>query len=1021
MGVEHRILRSSVFKGLNKTSNQLLLSSEYATYLKNMSLRDSGAIEKRKGFHAISKKDNSATENAHQSSNLLETKDLFTFQNISNADGSITNELLRIYRDNLQKLDQTYTLNIPPLTNTPDDVFPIETDLITSASFYVSELTNNFTFEVFSGTRSLVKVDLGKGDDSDITVEDLVTILDTTTIPRILPVGDSFTIDSKTSYTDPVIGDVWIYKIPNWQTTIPTVDSYTHDPSDPYITVGISTQYGPVFLDIEQIDNDFIYLRTQNSTEIDTEILNAEYFYKGSIDVTYTNNVTNDTQYSYISTPTIATTLKAACMNLEPVGSLSYGLYQWTDITDYAPFAHERTYDNTGVGPFLGEGVYPTTVVTGLQEQKHITHTSLNNVMYFADGHNYLLKYDGDKVYRAGLPSIPRNPDEYGHILNSTTKVSVGFDIYNSSYTLPNYSGQTVGSGGMTPGIRTYMIQLEYTDKKGNIISSTTSKQIEVDSSAKTSNVSHTLAWGSLVKALELPGYYITNPTFDGSNNCIDGDAPFWGFDTEGTFDQDTFPGLPDTYDPTWDLGRKARTKLRGDKRLRVKIWRTRAQLGTGAPGSFLLVADLKYDYGSYTVGADPETHNGTYTDVISDDMLSEFGLNVLLENNPAHNPAPKGSCLTDHRGLNVLSGNKNDVNNVYYSLPKNTQTFEIGSEYFPINNSVIVESPFGGKINALESLGDLIYVFHDESVSVIGGDIEVQALPATNLVTKEGGIGCLSPRAVMEFNGKLYFISNVGSIFSISNQGLIEESEIVKTLFSNITDFTMYRARCFNWQSGSKLLFCIPKEEQVGAPGEGYHRVTSDKLIVAYDYTNNAWMEWDNIDFIGGIATFKQETYFAPQLRSIDIVNKISETGTFVDYSDNEDSIDFNYTSNWESLGEPTIPKKFLRLKVYAIDNDNTFECPGFELNVGVQREFLDGNIANIKYDFGIDNEGYGESAWGSFTWGDAIPYMFRSKLPTKKTKSLRLVFTNNKLNENVLITSWETETALTFGTEIK
>ena len=37
------------------------------------------------------------------------------------------------------------------------------------------------------------------------------------------------------------------------------------------------------------------------------------------------------------------------------------------------------------------------------------------------------------------------------------------------------------------------------------------------------------------------------------------------------------------------------------------------------------------------------------------------------------------------------------------------------------------------------------MYVFHDQSISIVAGEIETQQLPAVNLITKEGGVGCKS------------------------------------------------------------------------------------------------------------------------------------------------------------------------------------------------------------------------------------------------------------------------------------
>ena len=43
------------------------------------------------------------------------------------------------------------------------------------------------------------------------------------------------------------------------------------------------------------------------------------------------------------------------------------------------------------------------------------------------------------------------------------------------------------------------------------------------------------------------------------------------------------------------------------------------------------------------------------------------------------------------------------------------------------------------------------------------------------------------------------------------------------------------------------------------------------------------------------------------------------------------------------------------------------------------------------------------------------------KTKLPTGKSKCMKLRFTNNTENENVLITNYEFEIAAPYGTEIK
>ena len=138
---------------------------------------------------------------------------------------------------------------------------------------------------------------------------------------------------------------------------------------------------------------------------------------------------------------------------------------------------------------------------------------------------------------------------------------------------------------------------------------------------------------------------------------------------------------------------------------------------------------------------------------------------------------------------------------------------------------------------------------------------------------------------------------------------------------------------------------------------------------------------------------------------------------------SNHTEAIDFEYDTNWESLGEPTIPKKFLRLKIHSFDTEGNFESPAFSLDMKIQKDYNDIDLGNIQFDFGGSN---GESGWGASSWGDAswgaVPRKFvKTKLPTGKSKCTKLRFTNNSLHENVLITNYEFEIATPYRTEIK
>lgn len=562
------------------------------------------------------------------------------------------------------------------------------------------------------------------------------------------------------------------------------------------------------------------------------------------------------------------------------------------------------------------------------------TFAQLNNVLYIANGYDNLMKYDGTRIYRAGLPQ----------------PISL------------TAAGDGTGTGS-PDGTYIYKIVYEYTDAKGNILTSVAKESAEVTVSTEDINV--------------------------------------------------TYPNLQSG---GWDLA---------SSDLKIKIYRNKDATGTG--GLFYLIDTVANNTGEAT---------SVYLDGNADSALNAFTTfpSVIKR----HDPPPKGKFITSFRDCLVVAGQRENVNNLQYSLPKNAATGEIGSEYFPDDdNGTIVDSAFGDKITSIAPLRDALYIFHKSSIHVLTGDIaDPEGIPyRVDLLTTEGGIGCESHNTIQELQGELLFLSNNGIYGINTSNNLREVSELIKPLFSTIdvtrarTDLKKSRATAFNWVSENIYVVHIPTESTDDGAGSAdlATYTTSDSILVVYDYTKDAWLQWSSLDFSGGVTLFNEKIYFND--RSLDdnndvraVLSSMSVTDTTYDYADHSSAIVFEYDTNWEALQEPTIPKKYLRLKVYAMDTDGTFETPGFVLKATLQKDYNFADLGTISMDFGSSSGGgWGVIPWGTSPWGSASNRFIKSKLPTGKSRSLKIRYANDTLNENVLITNYELEIAAPFRAEIK
>ena len=558
---------------------------------------------------------------------------------------------------------------------------------------------------------------------------------------------------------------------------------------------------------------------------------------------------------------------------------------------------------------------------------ENATFALLNDVVYIGNGYDEIMKYDGTRVYRAGLPK----------------PISL--------------AGADKGSGSGGPnGAYFYKMVYEYTDAQGNIITSepfTTTSAVTVTDNTIT----------------------VTYPNLQSGG---------------------------------WDLA---------SSNLKIKLYRNKA--GEGTTGTFYHITTVVNN----TSGA-----TSTFDDTVADAAL----VTDYIDHVKKHDPPPKGRYVTAFQGCLVIAGQRTNVNNIQYSMPFDLSTGEIGSEYFPSDdNGVVVESAFGDKITAIAPLREGLFIFHANSIHILTGDIaEPTGIPyRVDLLTREGGVGCESQASIQELDGNLVFLSAKGVYAINTSNTLMELSELVKALLLDTvsTKYKRKRAVGFMWVEENVYVIHVPTELDDTGSGGNPAIYTTGGIILAYDYSKKAWLKWDNIDYSGGVSLYKDKIFFNGRSKSSTSVveselSSHSNSKTTYDFNDHASAVEFSYETNWESLKEPTIPKKFLRLKVYAMDVDGTFESPKFDLSIKVQRDFKYVDLGTITFQYGAENAaGWGGASWGTSGYGAAINQAVKTKMPTGKAKSMKLTFENSIINENILITNYEHEIVAPYRVEIK
>jgi len=692
--------------------------------------------------------------------------------------------------------------------------------------------------------------------------------------------------------------------------------------------------------------------------------------------IIYNRNLGNGLELSFVDLATLISEINA----LTDFSCSSTGVT--TEPAAFIPVQTNITIESTGTN--VDFVLYETVTIPNGSSAPFATHysnrnntnfenasfASVNDVLYIAST-DPLKKYDGNRVYNACIPS-------------PSALVFVG------------------KTAGALSGAYKWKYTYEYIDAKGNIIESNasavytdtlSSEQIEFTLSNLQNTTGYNTDQGTIdATATANPITLAVGHTIKaGDSICILNNV---------TSDIEVRKVLSTTTTSATFEG-AAISVVSGDivsAGLKINLWRT--QVG----------GSIFYRVASFANDGTTSTFN--YIDNIADGALKE----ELIEPSKPHSVAPTCKYIDVWRGTIVLTGRDGFPNHVYYA--------DIDSnEYFPDpDNSFIVESPTGAINTAIKSLDNTLYIFKDDSIGAVTGELDSSF--AVDIITK-GGLGCKSHNTIQEIQGRLWFLGQHG-VYSIVQNQVKEESSGIEPIFKHGNTFSFNRAISYHWVDNNKFILILPTYTNIS--GELYIEDITTRVFV-YDTYWGAWLEWSNFDISGGITEdatgnlyFIESTFDSAASAVVKRTRKVLMNSNANDYADHTAPISFTFRSHWEAMGEPSIWKKFLRIKVFSLDiTAEDFEASTFVLTTTTQHDYDTADVTSLTQDFSGGASGWGNSPWGDFPWGENRIPSIKSRLLSRKAKSIRISFANNILHENILISGYELEVTAPFQARLK
>jgi hypothetical protein len=403
-------------------------------------------------------------------------------------------------------------------------------------------------------------------------------------------------------------------------------------------------------------------------------------------------------------------------------------------------------------------------------------------------------------------------------------------------------------------------------------------------------------------------------------------------------------------------------------------------------------------------------------TQVYNDDVTdANLGIQFVAEAVTTSEP-PVGKYVAAYYNQLFVAGDLDQPNLAYPSLSNKV-------EKFPLTFAVKLQSKNGDAISGIKQNNEVFAVFEPRAVHTISGDIESFQVRIDTLTQD---IGCAAHATIQEVRGQLYFASNRGVRSMVSGQIPVNKSDLIEPVFddNDLLDdnqrLRLKRAVAVNDREQEQYVLFIPAEA-VGAT----KYANSFSRIFVQDYRRDAWFEWTNLNMASGMAYFNDQFYWQERRLSSftgnveHIMYRQSRRNDSWDYEDNVSAIPMRYGTTWYAFGEPSIFKRFLRLKAFGL---NTTLNNEFSVNATLQTNYLgDLNLGSINIDLTGGSEGYGVSPYGISPYGDFSDPGAKVKIGPIKAKSLRIIWENSEHKTNVELTGWEIEYKAPHRRELK
>lgn len=617
---------------------------------------------------------------------------------------------------------------------------------------------------------------------------------------------------------------------------------------------------------------------------------------------------------------------------------------------------------------------------------ENVTAVQLQNVLYLTNGYDYPQKYDGQTFYRIGLPETTIT-----HALGGAGAITGNNYYHKAQYIQIDAAGNLIeGNVATTSGALNPVAQ---------------SMDVTVDNIVAGTGFNTNCA---IVDGAQVAVNTITVDDGSGGSHTIQvGDTAYFYDSVSASYLERLVTAIAPTTITVAGAAVTVADNAVISNNLRIAIYRN--PTSATIPSIFYLLEEVP--------------NNSFSATQVYNDNITDAGLGPLLIPPATDRFTPqKAKYISIFRNQLMLAGDIENPYTLYWSDVESPEYFaRDGSQQADIENKT------GDIISGISQNNEVFIIGTNRSIDVMSGDLAEGNIRIDKLTTD---IGIAAHATIQEARGKLHFWSDRGPYVMTGGQvptplgespdgGGRVEPVLDQDGVSNDKYLVIKRAISINDRVNEKYVTFIPAESEGG--GDNYANQFSK--VYAYDYARDAWLEWNNMNWMGGVTISGNDMYWV-EIRfstALSVVTNYTyrrhNLNDAYDYNDNNVAIDFLYGSNWEAYGEPSLIKTYTRLKIFSLEelaNNNLF------LTVDAEYNYIR-DLTTSSFTFEFDNNGYGVGPYSTSPYGDPSEPTKYHKLGTDRTRAIRFIFSNEMQQQNVILTGWELEGIASYQPEFK